>query len=358
MWADRKFMSLSGLPPCGQGLWVYLLTGPQTGIIPGLFSAGRMAMAEMLGWEMEDFDRAFDEISENGMAKSDWKARLVWIPNAIFHNKPDNPSVVRAWRKAFDDLPECDLRDEAEAEIFGFLASLGESFFKAFKPASHASDGAPQGVPHSAPQGAAQQEQEQEQELLKPSDSHTFTRGEPLPRVHARKDSACSVFVEKPPDPVSTTAGEICKAIRREGIQSTNPSHPTLRALVDAGVDAEEFGEAAREAVQRGKASFAYVLGIVRKRREEAAALKLHKGALPPARASPAQENRLAAARAIFGTEIEGGKQGNGTGTGRIIDITPAAQSAVDRPDFPADAGSLRQPLPAPVGDRTASAPG
>ncbi|MCZ5770861.1 hypothetical protein O5340_13685 [Escherichia coli] len=50
IWDDPKFRALSPLPPSGQSLFIYLLTSPFTGIIPGLFKAGRAAMAEELGW--------------------------------------------------------------------------------------------------------------------------------------------------------------------------------------------------------------------------------------------------------------------------------------------------------------------
>lgn len=94
-WADERFRSLSPMPPSGQGLWFFLLTGPHTGPIPGLFRAGRLAMAEELGWEAEAFDEAFREVSQQGMAKADFKARLVWLPKALKHNKPESPNVVR-----------------------------------------------------------------------------------------------------------------------------------------------------------------------------------------------------------------------------------------------------------------------
>ena len=34
MWGDEKFRMLSPLPPSGQSLWLFLLTGPHTGPIP------------------------------------------------------------------------------------------------------------------------------------------------------------------------------------------------------------------------------------------------------------------------------------------------------------------------------------
>ena len=83
MWGDRKFRELlTPMQPSGQGLWINLLTGRHAGIIPGLFSAGKAAMAESLGWSPGDFERCFSEIEQAGMAFADWRSQLVWIPKA------------------------------------------------------------------------------------------------------------------------------------------------------------------------------------------------------------------------------------------------------------------------------------
>ena len=132
-WGDKKFRALSPLAPSGQALWLYLLTGPQTGILPGLLRAGRAAMAEELGWSLEAFDEAFGEAFREGMVQADWKARLVWLPKALrATNKPESPNVAIAWRKAFDRLPDCDLKATAEDAICMFLAGVGPEYLAAF----------------------------------------------------------------------------------------------------------------------------------------------------------------------------------------------------------------------------------
>ena len=133
MWGDGKFCrSLSPMAPSGQALWLYLLTGEHTGIIPGLFSRGKAAIAESLGWDLEDFERCFREIETAGMASADWQARLVWIPNAVKYNRPDNPNVVTAWGRAFQMLPECSLRDRAKVELRRAICKMGRSFEERF----------------------------------------------------------------------------------------------------------------------------------------------------------------------------------------------------------------------------------
>lgn len=158
MWSDRNFNDLSPMKPSGQSLWFFLLTGPHTGPIPGLFRAGKAAMAEELGWSVEAFDKAFEEVFEKGMAKADFKSKLMWLPNAIKHNKPESPNVVLSWGKEFDMLPECELKDEILQELKILIYKLGESFKKAFDKAFG------EALRQAVAKTMANQEQEQEQE--------------------------------------------------------------------------------------------------------------------------------------------------------------------------------------------------
>lgn len=75
-----------------------------------------------------------------------------------------------------------------------------------------------------------------------------------------------------------------------------NQEHPVFLALIEAGASPDEFVGAARDAKAKGKLEFAYVVGIVKKRREEAAALVLHKGRMPNRQEAIEQSNRAATA--------------------------------------------------------------
>src|ERR1019366_3324400 len=63
MHADEKYRSLSSPTPNAKTLWIHLLTGPHTDLIPGVSRAGEMAIAEELGWDLKGFREAFREIS-------------------------------------------------------------------------------------------------------------------------------------------------------------------------------------------------------------------------------------------------------------------------------------------------------
>ena len=173
--SDKGFHELSALSPCGRELWFFLQTGPHTKQIPGLFRAGRASMADELNWEPEAFAEAFQEIFDRGMAKADFKAKLVWLPNALAHNKPESPNVIRDWHDELDLLPECDLKCEAIRAMRQILSGLGSSYEDAFDELFSAQDKAkqkdaeksmpkPSGKPSAKTMANQEQEQEQEQE--------------------------------------------------------------------------------------------------------------------------------------------------------------------------------------------------
>ena len=170
MWGDSKFRGLSPLQPSGRALFVYLLSGPHTSSIPGLFDAGRARLAEELEWTLEAFDRAFEEVFRQGLAKADFSSRLVWIPGAIEYNLPESPNVVTSWSDAWRVLPECDLKHEAYVVLATAVMRRGEAFAKAFakaiddpfaKPCDKA---ATYGGDKACNMPLVYQEQEQEQE--------------------------------------------------------------------------------------------------------------------------------------------------------------------------------------------------
>src|ERR1035437_9920381 len=135
MWADSRFRELSSPGPSGKYLLIFLLTGPQTNNIPGLCRAGEMALAEELEWSAEAFQEAFGELSRKGLAEADWKAHVVWVPNAIKYNQPESPNVVKSWRHAWDEIPECPLKSIAHKRLKAFMEDLGQAFAPAFAEA-------------------------------------------------------------------------------------------------------------------------------------------------------------------------------------------------------------------------------
>ena len=135
-WNDGKFRELSPIPPCGQGLWLWFLTGTRTTNIPGVIVGTDVVMAAELRWPLEGFREAFREACSKGMAKGDWEAGLVWLPNASKpgekRNKPESPNVIRSWRDTWDEIPECALKLEIWQQLKAFAKAFGKGFEEAF----------------------------------------------------------------------------------------------------------------------------------------------------------------------------------------------------------------------------------
>src|SRR5579859_4660658 len=109
MRSDEKFRALSAPPPNGQDCWIYLLTNRYTTSIPGVYAAFEETMARDLGWPLEGFRDAFREAFSKGMVKADWRAGLVFVPNAIKYDPPQSINVVKSWKDVWNELPECHL---------------------------------------------------------------------------------------------------------------------------------------------------------------------------------------------------------------------------------------------------------
>lgn len=230
MWGDEKFCKLSPIPPCGQGLWVYLLTGPHTGPIPGIFRIGRAAMAEELNWDLEAFDEAFGEAFRQGIVKADWKAKVVWIPNAIDCNLPESPNVVTSWGSEWELIPECDLKREAYERMKASIHGRGEAFGKAFDKAFSKPSVKPLGNP--SPKAIANQEQEQEQEQEKEMEAYaSVDSGADAPSADLLGDEIGKVTAQTgESDPhLKCPVERIVKAYHE-----LMPNNPRLKVLSDA----------------------------------------------------------------------------------------------------------------------------
>lgn len=191
MWGDDRFRDLSAPPPNGRDCWIHLLTNRETSNIPGVYRAYEEALARDLGWPLEGYREAFREVSRKGMAKADWNVGLVFIPNAIRHNPPESPNVVKGWRSVWDEIPECSLKTEAYEHLKDFMKGMGEGFREGFRKAL--------GEP------SANQEQEQEQE-----NTHSRACDPPTPTLATSTAStAAPAAAPRPPSLRSALAAAL-----------------------------------------------------------------------------------------------------------------------------------------------------
>ena len=164
VWDDERVRAMTPIPPCGQGLWIRLLVSRHRSAIPGLLCIGEAALAEEFDWSLEAFREAFREAFAQGLVKADWKARVVWLPNAWKYNPPESINVVKSWRIPWDETPECGLKRESYRVLKAFTEGMGLGFRDAFALACSMPSPLPSPLPSPIQEQEQEHEQEQEQE--------------------------------------------------------------------------------------------------------------------------------------------------------------------------------------------------
>jgi len=92
-------------------LALYLLTNPHS-TSEGFYQLKKMYMMADLNWDRERFDKAFDKLLENGFLKYDETVSVVFLPNSLKYNSPDNPNQAKYAIKQLQDLPDTLLIDD------------------------------------------------------------------------------------------------------------------------------------------------------------------------------------------------------------------------------------------------------
>ena len=263
----------------------------------------------MHGWVKCDDGRLYHKVvAEKAVEAWDSKLRQRWMTECARIKKHAERHKIELRAPSFDewkavgrpaggDLPTtvpaaapksaADINDTTGNRpdgVTGDNASCGSKCPDAV-PSDNASKGQGQGqgqgqgyiTPPLAPQGAAPGG----------AQGHVPPTFPPLDNPPA-DESQANEIVELHPSAgtACTTKGAVCLAMKAAGIPNTAPGHETLRVLVAAGADLQEFVGAAQKAVKLGKADFGYALGIVAGERKRAAELatKLHTGPLPAAK--------------------------------------------------------------------------
>lgn len=108
MWDDDAFLDLSSHEV--RLLWCYLLTGPQTTPLPGLFIATPGALAEGLRMVPETVAEGLAELSRKGRIQVDDRRRLIRVVNAPRYNPPENGNVLRSWWALYKTITDCPIK--------------------------------------------------------------------------------------------------------------------------------------------------------------------------------------------------------------------------------------------------------
>lgn len=166
IWNDEKFASLSHE---GQRAFLFILTHPSMTSL-GAFRATKEGIEAELGIDEKGFAKPFQELLSKGLIKYDESRFLVFAPNFLKYNQPENPNVVKGWAGCLDLLPECPLLVEVLQRAKS-CASANSKTSKAFSEAlGRVTETLSERYAKQLSKGLAIQEQEQEQEYIDVSD--------------------------------------------------------------------------------------------------------------------------------------------------------------------------------------------
>lgn len=207
IWNDEKVRDMSD---SAKFALVFILTHPHMGPL-GAIRANTPGLAHELGWSSRKFAKTFSEITDKGIARYDAKASLIWFPNFLKHNPPESPNVVTSWAGSFEDLPECDLRNDIFSAACAHANARGASFREAFEkafgmPSRSLPDTLPEGFGEPFPKGMPNQEQEQDKDINTGGEgycahAHVATS---VPETPLPKDGASSSPQSEPVGPKKT----------------------------------------------------------------------------------------------------------------------------------------------------------
>ena len=162
IWNDAKFSSLSHE---AQRMFFFVLTHPAMTSL-GAFRISQSGMAEELGLAGKGFAEPVGELFRKGLINYDERAFLLFVPNFLKYNQPENPNVVKGWKSAIDLLPECDLKLNVLAKAKACTANndaLSKAFDNAFGSVTErVTETLSEGLPKPLSKGMPNQEQEQE----------------------------------------------------------------------------------------------------------------------------------------------------------------------------------------------------
>lgn len=166
IWNDEKFASLSHE---GQRAFLFILTHPSMTSL-GAFRATKEGIEAELGIDTKGLAKPFQELLSKGLIKYDESCFLVFAPNFLKYNQPENPNVVKGWAGCLDLLPECPLLAEV-LQRAKLCASANSKTSKAFSEAlGRVTETLSERYAKQLSKGLAIQEQEQEQEYKDVSD--------------------------------------------------------------------------------------------------------------------------------------------------------------------------------------------
>jgi len=139
IWADRKFLKWK---PKTKIVFFYLLTGRHTHQIPGVIVGYQEEIATAIKHANAIEDATYDDIADaiediirDGCLMVCEMAPLMYLRNALKHNKPVSPGQVKSWAKSFKEVPDSPLKNIIYRDVSAILSGMSSGMSDAFADA-------------------------------------------------------------------------------------------------------------------------------------------------------------------------------------------------------------------------------
>lgn len=124
---DASYRSLSS---ASRFLFVTLLIHPS--MTPfGALDVHEADLIASTGLSKQRLRKGLAELLAKGLIRKDSNQPVIFLPNYLKHNTPDNPNTVKSWEGYLENLTECDLTTDVIKTVCKFVGTLPASFREA-----------------------------------------------------------------------------------------------------------------------------------------------------------------------------------------------------------------------------------
>lgn len=234
IWNDEKFASLSHE---GQRAFLFILTHPSMTSL-GAFRATKEGIEAELGIDTKGLSKPFQELLSKGLIKYDESCFLVFAPNFLKYNQPENPNVVKGWAGCLDLLPECPLLAEV-LQRAKLCASANSKTSKAFSESlGRVTETLSERYAKQLSKGLEIQEQEQEQEYKDVSDETSSSANANVRECESAEDNQTDLF-----DPIEAHTVET--SVSEKGGAAATVGRTTADSKTEIEADSPQSGDIA-----------------------------------------------------------------------------------------------------------------
>jgi hypothetical protein len=106
-----------GFSPDAKLVYYTALIGPRRTVAPGLSLTHVGDLARMVEMSSKRVRGALEELEEQGLVIRDDAAGVLFLPDAVRDDPPDNSKVVTAWAKALRETPDCAIKGEIKRQL-------------------------------------------------------------------------------------------------------------------------------------------------------------------------------------------------------------------------------------------------